>query len=364
MFETNLILECERYLPNWWRVPLSRWRISGITAHPLFILPLLSSKNFAPNQSAYSRQTAPGTNSSDSFNLHMGVGDLVNISTCPHFWRRPGSALAHWWKHLQDEFFRLNWVAVVACVLWEGVPGQEKLWVGGCRKGPTWGGNSGFFRRICPVCWGRESLTWPHLEWTGARGSWGSSGKEQRTPPVCSPKGLRPKSGCTRPERRWRWLRRRSQNSGSWPERRFSFRAKKNRRQILPFSSFTPLATNVYKGEVDVAEGKNCFWNPARSPPHPAFMPPIKPRFSQPTKNISENEDRGHAAILRPPDDVFAKGKEVPVKDSLPVREEVGGWVRQLENCQAPNRIDTICISSFFSLFNLDICVCVSQDPF
>ena len=54
-------------------------------------------------------------------------------------------------------------------------------------------------------------------------------------------------------------------------------------------------------------------------------MPPIKPRFSQPTKNISENEDRGHAAILRPPDDVFAKGKEVPVKDSLPVREEVGG---------------------------------------
>ena len=85
MFESNFILGFERYLPNWWRVPLSRWRISGITAHPLFILPLLSSKNFAPNQSAYSRQTAPGTNSSDSFNLHMGVGDLVNISTCPHF---------------------------------------------------------------------------------------------------------------------------------------------------------------------------------------------------------------------------------------------------------------------------------------
>lgn len=28
---------------------------------------------------------------------------------------------------------------------------------------------------------------------------------------------------------------------------------------FLPFSSFAPLATNVYKGEVDVAEGKNCF---------------------------------------------------------------------------------------------------------
>ena len=158
------------------------------------------------------------------FQLAHGVGDLVNISTCPHFWRRPGSALAHWWKHLQDEFFRLNWVAVVACVLWKGVPGQEKFWVGGCRKGPTWGGSNGFFRRICPVCWGRESLTWPHLEWTGARGSWGSSWKEQRTPPACSPKGLRPKSGCTRPERRWRWLRRHSQNSGSWQDRRLSFR--------------------------------------------------------------------------------------------------------------------------------------------
>ena len=32
-----------------------------------------------------------------------------------------------------------------------------------------------------------------------------------------------------------------------------------NKIQILPFSSFAPLATNVYKGEVDVAEGKNCF---------------------------------------------------------------------------------------------------------
>ena len=234
--ETNLILGYERHLPIWWKVPLSRWRISGITAHPLFILPLLSSKNFAPNQSAYSRQTAPGTNSSDSFNLHMGdLGDLVNISTCPHFWRRPGSALANWWKHLQDKFFRLNWVAVVACVLWKGVPGQEKLWVDGCGKGPTWGGSSGFFRRICPVCWGRESLTWPHLEWTGARGSWESFGKEQLTPPVCSPKGLRPKSGCTRPERRWRWLRRHSQNSGSWPERRFSFQSKKTGDEFYHF---------------------------------------------------------------------------------------------------------------------------------
>ena len=131
---------------------------------------------------------------------------------------------------------------------------------------------------------------------------------------------------------------------------------------MLPFSSFTPLATNVYKGEVDVAEGKNCFWNAACSPPHPAFIPPIKPRFSQPTKNISENEDRGQAAILRPPDDVFAKGKEVPVKDSLPVREEVGGWVRQLKHCQAPNRYNMHFFVLFLSLFNLDICVCVSQD--
>ena len=65
-------------------------------------------------------------------------------------------------------------------------------------------------------------------------------------------------------------------------------------------------------------------------------MPPIKPRFSQPTKSISENEDRGRVAILRPPDDVFAKGKEVPVKDSLPVREEIVGRVRQLEHSQAP----------------------------
>ena len=36
------------------------------------------------------------------------------------------------------------------------------------------------------------------------------------------------------------------------------------------------------------------------------------------------------------PDNVFAQREEVFVKDSLPVREEIVGGVRQLEHSQAP----------------------------
>ena len=37
-----------------------------------------------------------------------------------------------------------------------------------------------------------------------------------------------------------------------------------------------------------------------------------------------------------PPDNVFAQREEVFVKDSLPMREEIVGRVRQLEHSQAP----------------------------
>ena len=94
-----------------------------------------------------------------------------------------------------------------------------------------------------------------------------------------------------------------------------------------------------------------------------AFIFPIKSRFSRDknTPGDSENQNWGH--MLQTPDNVFAQREEIQfsetgkyglqnqrnrpdnvfaqreevfVKDSLPMREEIVGRVRQLEHSQAP----------------------------
>ena len=51
------------------------------------------------------------------------------------------------------------------------------------------------------------------------------------------------------------------------------------------------------------------------------------------------------------PDNVFAQREEVFVQDSLPVREEIVGRVRQLEHSQAPVGLSALRLSPKFKFY-------------